>query len=811
MAGIEPIPTGPANPQVLTEPVRGPQVSDEFGGVGRAYAGLAELGDQINQIAEPIEKQKAAEAGAASVMADPDTGQLKITPRIEFTGADAAYNHAAVAAYTAQKDGDQDAYLQTLAQKFKGDAVGFKSAAAAWLKESVKGAPPIVRGDIQNAGFRKISQFTLGISKEANDQAARTQLLDIGSAADRAANRVNDLAYSAGTDTEDFKHAASELNTWLDQAKNPIFGEAGQKLAESKGDKLNEAQLYAVQGHFERDPRVATDPEAVIADAKGQIYDAKIDATIEQKNARYAALTEHVRSTAVKANAAAKDYLNSLDPHEQLPQLTKAIKGPTGTPLDILSPGEKELALRSAQNDLRIEADRARFEQERQAVHLRVGLENDYTNAAAMVERGFPAARLPSDHQIEAAYPLDPEKAALVKEQVTDLQTISGFLKGLPTATPEQVAKLRAEVAPDPGNPDTFARRARISTALDSALTARAKAVSTDPAGYLLAPTPNSPHGDLQALYTAAVQNPTAPASRIPMTAAGQTVFGAYADHMQSVQATMGVPEAAQHILPVMVAQSMATSISTDPAQAAQKIQQLQGQFGDTWPKVWHDLTTLGKLPSEYQLIGAMDNRQDAELLARAMTEGKGGKNVDDLLPPQTSAAIKRDVLANPQLQQYLFSLDASGASDAQKIGIRDAVVKLAYAKAFYGQDTAAAPNAIKSVIGNYEFLGGARIPTASSGAIKTNAAATVRGLDADKIAVPDTYGKPGMPAVRDYLDALKATPNWITSPKGDALWLKDSGNRIVIDKKGKPIAVPFNAGTMAPAPVDTPQMTPGL
>jgi hypothetical protein len=208
---------------------------------------------------------------------------------------------------------------------------------------------------------------------------------------------------------------------------------------------------------------------------------------------------------------------------------------------------------------------------------------------------------------------------------------------------------------------------------------------------------------------------------------------------------------------------------------------------------VWHDVTTLGKLPADYQLIGALDNKQDAELLARALQEGKNGKDISALLPPAKASKIKDDVLNSPQLNNYLFSLDASGASDSQKMGIRDAVLKLAYAKAFYNRDEVGAANAIKDVVGHYEFLpSGARLPSDQASAIKASAKTFLNGLDATKITVPPVYGQPGMPTAKDYIDGLRATPHWITSPKGDSLWLKDNGNRLVTDKNGHPVSVPF-------------------
>jgi hypothetical protein len=431
-------------------------------------------------------------------------------------------------------------------------------------------------------------------------------------------------------------------------------------------------------------------------------------------------------------------------------------------------------------------------EAEKYATQLRVPLLRNIANGATMVDQGLPASTLPTNAEIQAAYPKNPAEAADKIEQVEELRRISGFLKGFPNMTLDQMQQVRMAVAPSASRPQTFAQDTRISRAIDTAIGRTVKQLAEDPAQYMLTANPDA--ANLQQQFQTAMQNPAGAPAHIPLAAAaGNSAFGAYADKMDSLQATMGVPEAARHVLPTQTAQAIANQIANDPQSAGMKIQQLQKQFGDGWGRVWHDVTTLGKLPADYQLIGALDNKQDAELLARALQEGKNGKNIDDLLPPKMAADIKTNVLNNAQLNNYLFSLDASGASDNQKMGIRDAVLKLAYAKAFYSRDAAAAGNAVKDVVGHYEFLpSGARLPSDQASAIKSNARAFLKGLDANKISVPAVYGQPGMPSAKDYIDGLRAAPHWITSPKGDSLWLKDNGNRLVTDKNGHPVSVPF-------------------
>jgi hypothetical protein len=56
-------------------------------------------------------------------------------------------------------------------------------------------------------------------------------------------------------------------------------------------------------------------------------------------------------------------------------------------------------------------------------------------------------------------------------------------------------------------------------------------------------------------------------------------------------------------------------------------------------------------------------------------------------------------------------------------------------------------------------------------------------------------------PPPQAYIDLVKAAPSWITGPKSDRLILLDPGGRVVNDKNGQPISVPFSQPRIAPPP----------
>lgn len=420
-------------------------------------------------------------------------------------------------------------------------------------------------------------------------------------------------------------------------------------------------------------------------------------------------------------------------------------------------------------------SERTRFSSE-----ARTSLTRTVASATSMIEHGFPVQSLPTDDQIDQAYPVDPETAQQVKDQVGMMRNMSDYVRILPGASPAQVANLKREVAPDPAHPETFAKRQRMSDALDAVLNARTTALKTDPAAYVM-----NTHSDVAASFRTATQD--------------SSHFSQYVTKVTALQDQMGVPRQMQHILPQSSAQSIVNNLTANPENAPQTMRKFAQEFGDNWPSVWHDLTTLGKLPASYQAVGTLDNQRDASLLARALSEPKNGKNLVSLVGDKESKTISDAVHGDQSVQNLLSSMSRSGSSIDQISGVASAITTLGYAKRFYDGDADAAQNAIKSFTDKYEFMssGGARVPKENFDTVQTNAQLTLGRITDKSIAVPGIFGQPNQPSRDDYLNTLRASPTWITSPRADALWLMDSAGRIVRDPKGKPIQVPFSAPLM--------------
>jgi hypothetical protein len=333
-----------------------------------------------------------------------------------------------------------------------------------------------------------------------------------------------------------------------------------------------------------------------------------------------------------------------------------------------------------------------------------------------------------------------------------------------------------------------------MNQALGAALAKTAKALSTDPASYVLAH-----HPEMVPMLQAAQKDPKQ--------------FGAYAQTVLAAQHQMGVPDEMQHVLPAAVATSMARSIESNPEQAPAMLRAMERDYGTAWHNAWRDMTHLGKLPPAFQAVGAIDDERQASLLARALAEpSKNGKAITDLVPESArkgSASIDAMIRSDPAWTAFSASLARQpGMTAAARDQVLGAAKTLAYANLVYGaaaDPASAAAAAVKAFTEKYSYMpeGGARVPTAQMPAVTANARALLGSLSLDRIATPALFGQPGQPKAEDYLSLLKASPTWITSPNEDALWLMDNGGRIVRDRQGAPIAVPFSAPMPPPNGAD--------
>ena len=451
----------------------------------------------------------------------------------------------------------------------------------------------------------------------------------------------------------------------------------------------------------------------------------------------------------------------------------------------------------------------------------RYQLEHDIPNLVAAASSGVDVT-LP-ESEIRQAFPKT--KADNIVQNFKRAQQVGQVLKGAEFASPQELARMQGDLSSGQGvlsdvihpsrrgastgpgtvssgiqdDPEEFKIRAAASQRLQQEIQKRDAILygpEADPAAY-------------------AAMNPAVKPLIGAIDPKDPATFEKYASTTFAIQKYLGVPDGVQHVLTRGQAMNLSDQIekSEDPKSTFQALQQ---QFGAAWPQVFHDAVSLGKLPAGYQAVMALDDPHDAALLSRTLAsekpgpDGKPGKAVDDVV--DTIAASKgesgrlRDLVRyDPSVAAYASSIKRSGASDEQVEGIVNAVQTLALAKRAGGDASSAqlaSAAAIKSFFGKFEYMpnGGARVPAAKFDAVSGNAADTLSKLTADNVAVPANFGQTGQADKQEYLNVLKASPTWITSPRSDALWLVDRGGRLVRTTQGNLVEIKFDA----PSPVSS-------
>lgn len=460
-----------------------------------------------------------------------------------------------------------------------------------------------------------------------------------------------------------------------------------------------------------------------------------------------------------------------------------SIPGSPGVPM-LDAQQQDQLASKLQYRDLLI-SNKLERQQDLAAAHYAVTIRANIQNSTAMLEQGITPQGIPSDGQIAAAYPKNPEMAQVVMDQAAGLRDMAHATTSLSGATPEQVLSMRNAVRPDPNKPD-FAGQVRRERAFDAVLNQRQALLRKDPAAYVL-----STNSDLTPALQAGLKDPQA--------------FTAYATATQTHQSSMGIPQLQQHVLPSAVATSMVNDISSDPKTAGGKLTQYEQKFGHYWPQVYRDMTTLGGLSPQYQAVAVLPE-QDGTTLSRVLAEKASGKDIADLLPAKGGAAVKTNITDKFFGSQFERSLVSQGNSPTQVSAIRNSIISLAYGNAYYNNMSPgdAVKSAWDSFTKNYDYIGSARVPADKVSNISQNAGVILSGLDESKVSIPHNLGGTGV-SRQEYLDTLKSAPNWVTAPDAKSLWLMDIGGRIVRDNHGNPLSVPFDAPPPTSAPYQQP------
>lgn len=400
-------------------------------------------------------------------------------------------------------------------------------------------------------------------------------------------------------------------------------------------------------------------------------------------------------------------------------------------------------------------------------------------------------------------------QAARIRQEYASAYSEGQARRAMQFASPAEVNDLAAGLMQGAGSSEFRQQDAR---AFDAAVAARQRLLvgkNADPALY-------------------AAQSPQVASKFKAIDPKNPKSFADYAVSSLALQEHMGVPDNAQHVLSRDAAGRMANAVMTAP-DAKTALDSLQQQTGSAWPKVFRDLVQFGNLPTAYQGIAFLasdpQGGRDASLLSRWLREGEEGaqpgkqksgiEKAQESLGAKPVADIATAIRSDPSLAPLKRSLMDSGMSRPGADGIMNSVEQLAFAKAYYDGEAPgqAASDAAQSFTRNYEFMpsGSARVPVAHYPTVAANAQSVLDGLKPDHVMLPQAFRqgpsdqRHGIREGEDYIAQVQANPYWLTSPDGNALWLRDWQGGIVMGRNGEPVEVPFGAPLMPGA------MQPGM
>jgi hypothetical protein len=368
----------------------------------------------------------------------------------------------------------------------------------------------------------------------------------------------------------------------------------------------------------------------------------------------------------------ASGYLDTLPFAKQV----EVLKEPQGTPANFLSPDVRANALRQAENQVRIERERAEAEQKSKLVEVRQSLTDQLRDIMAGAQLGLPV-NVPSRSVLQAAF--GEREGAQRYDIAISAAKLSGdiaALQQLPSA--DIAAKVESY---KPTQTEGAADQGQIYGMVANSARAILKERQDDPAGYLTQHAPSTQKA----------------------WAAFQSDEGARDAYFAAIEADrerLGLPKG--DILPNAYAKSLTDEINNPKSaeQLASLMGDLAEQWGDRWPDVHAQIAK--DLPDMAAVIGSGIDRSAAVTLAS--TAKLKDKELEAMLPPSVKwGDVQADVAS--AFDEVRRSFPAEGARTYQ--AIHDSATRLAVS---YMQAGSSKENAIgrayRELIGSQYEIG---------------------------------------------------------------------------------------------------------
>lgn len=799
-------------------------------------AGLNDFGDATQQQITNYEKSAASMKGAQAVTRDPTTGQLSVQFMPQLDEVSAAYNQTAASTYNAQAQNDIQGNLQKLAAQNPTDPQAFMTAAQAYTKSYVQNAPAEVRGTLQDLAATEMGRYNEGIFAEKTKLVTSDALQAIDTQASQQANTFLALANQGGANTPDFQKAHDAYKALLQQkVANPLFGYTPAKAAADLKELEGEGQGEAIVGNASRLAQ-ANGAEAGIALADKSIWSPDIDLTEAQRVHYQARAYRQIAEGETQANEARMKLAQGLQSKLEDAGALAATGGDWTSvvkPDDVVAAFGQDKGMEIVQNL----SNAANGYSIQNAVRLaspdqlgQMAARLDPTNglaagaqpgikplqeadAQAAVKLLFPdatitsGARTPEHNAAVGGVPNSMHLAG----QALDFTLPNGMTsndvraalqsKGLPvTEFLDEGTHIHwgwgaKDGAEAPNVAGGYAQRLKTYQMFQQAVQDRQKALTADPAGYVMQASPQ-------------VQTQLAD----PNPAVVQTGVRS----LLQQQSDMGIASPRVLSKPAVSAIVQQFSNSPDPAHVADNmngvIDGLAQRYGSYFPQVMKELQAGGMPPEAASLYQVRGSGIPAVRMANAintmsqMGNGDLNKGRDAFFAGAPNNAEIRKAIPTSGLSEYAASFQGNPQGPPQIQSMTNAVNLYARQLAYEGVDpSTAASQAYKDLIGSrYNFQDGYRVPVGVNDALVKQGADAMRGnLQAANL---EPHGNPvaGVSTLdRQNVSQsiLRSKGVWVTRADDKGLylaWPAETGYVPAIDQHGKPISYSWSALTAA-------------
>lgn len=377
----------------------------------------------------------------------------------------------------------------------------------------------------------------------------------------------------------------------------------------------------------------------------------------------------------------AENYAGGYIDTQPYAKQVEILKNPDNTPARFLQPDQRANLLRQAENQLRIERDRAEAEQRAKLVEVRQSLNDQLRDISAAAQMGLPVS-VPSRDLLRTAFG---EREGEQKYQLAvKASKLSGDVSSLHQLPTEEV--LRRVDSYMPSQAEGAADQAQLYGHMANSARSILKQRDDDPAGYLVqyAPATQSAWNAFQSTGTEAARD-------------------AYLAAVDADRERLGLPKG--DILPNSYAQALTEEISNPKAaeDLASLVESEATKWGDRWPDV-HAQVAKG-LPDIAAVIGSGIDRSAA--VALASTAKLKDTDLQKMLPPSVKwGDVQADVAST--FDDVRRAFPAEGARTWQ--AIQDSATRLAVSYMQAGDSKSnAIDRAYKELIGKQYGIGEVR------------------------------------------------------------------------------------------------------